>query len=154
MLKKMRQRVILAAMLAFFSVIMLIGLAVNVVNHIVVTRNADETLSAILNFEEVAVRPGPDMPAPGSMPGSQGEEPGIPSSMPPEGTPQDFAFREAMTPFMGLPDLETNYMTRFFIVRFDNAGNPEYVSIDYIASVVFTKREKKKDISENTAMHV
>ena len=141
MLKKMRQRVILAAMLAFFSVIMLIGVAVNVVNHIVVTRNADKTLSAILNFEEVAVRPGPDMPAPGGMPapenipGSQGEDAGMPAQMPPEGMPQDFAFREAMTPFMGLPDLETNYMTRFFIVRFDNEGNPEYVSIDYIASV-------------------
>lgn len=121
MLKKMRQRVIVAAMLAFFAVIMLIGVSVNVVNYMVVTRNADETLSAILSFEENTVRP--EM---------QNAEPDI---LPPDAPEQNPAPREGMPPFMGLPDLESNYMTRFFIVRFGEDGNPDYISIDYIASV-------------------
>ena len=121
MLKKMRQRVIVAAMLAFFAVIMLIGVSVNVVNYMVVTRNADETLSAILSFEENTVRP--EM---------KNDEPDI---LPPDAPEQNPAPREGMPPFMGLPDLESNYMTRFFIVRFGEDGNPDYISIDYIASV-------------------
>ena len=103
MLKKMRQRVIVAAMLAFFAVIMLIGVSVNVVNYLVVTNNADETLSAILSFEENTVRPemqNPDFNVP-------------PSDVPGQGPAAD----GGMPPFMGLPDLESNYMTRFFIVR-------------------------------------
>ena len=52
MIKKMRQRVILASMLAFFAVIALIGISVNVVNYCVVTKNADNTLEAILRNEE------------------------------------------------------------------------------------------------------
>ena len=121
MLKKMRQRVIAAAMLAFFAVIMLIGVSVNVVNYMVVTRNADETLSAILSFEENTVRP--EM---------QNAEPDI---LPPDAPDQNPGEREGMPPFMGLPDLESNYMTRFFIVRFGADRNPDYISIDYIASV-------------------
>ena len=121
MLKKMRQRVIVAAMLAFFAVIMLIGVSVNVVNYMVVTRNADETLSAILSFEENTVRP--EM---------KNDDPDI---LPPDAPEQNPAPREGMPPFMGLPDLESNYMTRFFIVRFGEDGNPDYISIDYIASV-------------------
>ncbi len=117
MLKKMRQRVIIAAMLAFFAVIMLIGASVNIVNYYVVTKNADETLDVILSFEEDTVRPemegmGFNAPPPEGIPGSGGP-----------------------APFTGLPDLESNYMTRFFIVRFSPDGTPDYVSIDYIASV-------------------
>ncbi|MBO4908673.1 MAG: HAMP domain-containing histidine kinase [Lachnospiraceae bacterium] len=121
MLKKMRQRVIVAAMLAFSAVIMLIGVSVNVVNYLVVTNNADETLSAILSFEENTIRPemqNPDFNVP-------------PSDVPGQGPAAD----GGMPPFMGLSDLESNYMTRFFIVRFGENGNPDYVSIDYIASV-------------------
>lgn len=121
MLKKMRQRVILAAMLAFFAVIMLIGVSVNIVNYLVVTNNADKTLDVILSFEENTVRP---------------EMEGNGFNVPPlEAPPQDQRPGGGMTPFMGLPDLESNYMTRFFIVRFASDGTPDYVSIDYIASV-------------------
>ncbi len=117
MLKKMRQRVIVAAMLAFFAVIALIGVSVNIINYHVVTKNADETLDIILSFEEDTVRPemegmGFDAPPPEEIPGNGGP-----------------------APFMRLPDLESNYMTRFFIVRFASDGTPDYVSIDYIASV-------------------
>ena len=38
-------------------------------------------------------------------------------------------------PFRGLPDLESNYMTRFFIVSFDTDGNVLSVSTDQIASI-------------------
>ncbi|MCR4991060.1 MAG: HAMP domain-containing histidine kinase [Lachnospiraceae bacterium] len=104
MLKKMRRRVILAAMLAFFAVITMIGVLVNLVNYGLVTSMADQTLSAILSFEEHS----PKAPGPGEPP------------------------RE---PFRGLPDMESNYMTRFFAVRFDENENAVFVSMDYIASV-------------------
>ena len=38
-------------------------------------------------------------------------------------------------PFMALPDLEANYMTRFFIVRFDTDKNVMFTSTDYIAAI-------------------
>lgn len=56
MLKKMRARMIGAAMLAFSAVIVLIALLVNVVNYQVVTHRADDTLSHILEYENHAVR--------------------------------------------------------------------------------------------------
>ncbi len=121
MLKKMRQRVIVAAMLSFFAVIMLIGVSVNIVNYNVVTGNADRTLDVILSFEENTVRP--------EMEGMNLDTP--PQGMPPQGQ----APGEEIPPFMGLPDLESNYMTRFFIVKFAPDGSTDYVSIDYIASV-------------------
>lgn len=40
-----------------------------------------------------------------------------------------------MQPFMGLPDVESNYMTRFFTVRFDAKGEAVSVFTDNIASV-------------------
>ncbi len=95
---------IFAAMLAFFAVIMMIAVLVNAVNYYVVTNRADQTLSAILRYEEM--RP---------------EEPG------PQGPP--------MKPFMGLPDVEANYMTRFFAVHFDKDENVVSTSTDYIAAV-------------------
>ena len=91
-------------MLAFFAVIMMIAVLVNAVNYYVVTNRADQTLSAILRYEEM--RP---------------EEPG------PQGPP--------MKPFMGLPDVEANYMTRFFAVHFDKDENVVSTSTDYIAAV-------------------
>ena len=104
MLKKMRRRVILAAMLAFFAVISVIAVLVNVVNFCVVTNNADKTLSAILSYEE--------------EPTGKPERKGPP-----------------IEPFMALPDVEANFMTRFFVVRFDAEGNVVYASTDNIASV-------------------
>ena len=38
-------------------------------------------------------------------------------------------------PFREMPDVESNYMTRFFIVRFDSDGNILSIYTDYIASV-------------------
>ena len=104
MLKRMRWRLILAAMLAFFAVIFLVALLLNVVYYYSVTGRVDETISYIEDYE--AGPPAePDM---GNPPGG---------------------------PFMPLPDVEANYMTRFFIVRFDSEENVLSVSTDYVASV-------------------
>ena len=105
MIKKMRVRVILAAMLAFFAVIMLIAALVNLVNYAVVTNRADQTLDAILMFE---------------------------SRSPVQGDPKD---PPPQRPFMGLPDMEQNYMTRFFTVRFDQDGQVIFASTDNIAAI-------------------
>ena len=107
MIKKMRQRVILASILAFFAVIALIGISVNVVNYCVVTKNADNTLEAILRNEENRN----DI----FMPGNPEENP-------------------PMQPFMGFKDPEANYMTRFFILRMDKSG-VSWMGLDYIAAI-------------------
>ena len=74
------------------------------VNYGIVTRRADETLAAVLSYEDKTPdKPGPKGPPPG--------------------------------PFMGLPDVEANYMTRFFTVRFDSSQNVIATSTDYIASI-------------------
>ena len=55
-------------------------------------------------------------------------------------------------PFMALPDLESNYMTRFFVVRFDAEGNAISAYTDYIAAldeeeaVELAKRAVRKKI--------
>ena len=108
MIKKMRQRVILASMAAFFAVIAMIAILVNAIYFGVETGNTDRTLSAILENEERRI----DIPMRGN-----------PEELPP------------MQPFMGLPNIEMNYMTRFFVVRADNEGNISPVGMDYIASV-------------------
>lgn len=38
-------------------------------------------------------------------------------------------------PFMALPDLESNYMTRFFVVRFDSSDKSASTYTDYIVSI-------------------
>ena len=107
MLQKMRLRMILSSMLAFFAVITLIAVLVNVADYIVMTNRVDQTLDYILSYEERI----PNVP----------EQEGPPPAGP--------------GPFMEIPDVEANYMTRFFVVRFDLSGNPIFTSMDYVASV-------------------
>ncbi len=94
----------MAAMLAFFAVIMMIAILVNTANYALVTGRIDDTLDAILNYERIR---------------------------PPEGAPDG----PPMKPFMGLPDVESNYMTRFFTVRFDKNGEVLFTSTDNIAAI-------------------
>lgn len=107
MLQKMRLRMILSSMLAFFAVITLIAVLVNVADYIVMTDRVDQTLDYILSYEE-------RIP---NVPDQEGPPPAGPG------------------PFMEMPDIEANYMTRFFVVRFDLSGNPLFASTDYVASV-------------------
>ena len=120
MIKKMRVRVILAAMLAFFAVITLIAALVNIVNYAVVTNRADQTLDAILRFEAGS----PAFADQGEM-DPQKPDPQNPDRKDPP--PQQ--------PFMGLPDMEQNYMTRFFTVRFNASGDVIFASTDNIAAI-------------------
>ena len=119
MLKQMRRRVIIAAMLSFFAVISMIAILINVVNYCVVTDRADNTLSAILSFEEMILNEEQNrLPAPPDSPG-----------------PTDAGEDLPVKPFMGLPDVEDNYMTRFFTVRFDKERNVVFTSTDNIAAI-------------------
>ena len=128
MLKKMRRRVILSAILAFFSVIMLIAVLVNVVNYVVQTNNADRTIEAIRIFEEInPLEFGAGGPPEGNIP---------PDSIPDgEPMPDMPAQNPDIRPFTGLPNVEANYMTRFFVVRLSADGTVSSTSRDYIASV-------------------
>lgn len=51
MIKKLRVRIILSAILAFFLVIIFISVLVNVVNYRIVTSHADDTLISIREFD-------------------------------------------------------------------------------------------------------
>lgn len=115
MIKKLRWRFISAAMLAFFLVIALIAGLVNIFNYCVETQRLDRTIDSIVTYD--AYRPqfvGPDMRGPG--PGMNGDNP-------------------PMEPFLALPDLEANYMTRFFIVAVSDDNSVLFASMDFVASV-------------------
>ncbi|MBO7355035.1 MAG: HAMP domain-containing histidine kinase [Lachnospiraceae bacterium] len=115
MLKEMRIRVIVAAMLAFSAVIIIIAASVNIVNYVVSIRGADETLAAIMRFEEGAER---DMPVP----------------VPP-GPPDRIEDNANAAQFMMFQDVERNYMTRFFAVHFDADGEVDRISREFIATI-------------------
>lgn len=108
----MRLRVIMSTIMAFFCVIFAIAVLVNILNYVLVTREADETLNEIVKVET-------NKNIPWGMPGSfQGA---------------DGMLRPA--PFFGLPNPESSYITRFFFVVYDNENNVIFVSTDNIASV-------------------
>ncbi len=111
MLKKMRLRVIMSSMLSYLAVIIFIAVLVNVCDYFVTTRKVDQTLSYILSFEQ-------RIPDPVGRPDQQ---PGM-NEAPPPGD------------FMEMPNIEENYMTRFFVVRFDSNEDVIFASTDYIAS--------------------
>lgn len=111
MLKKMKWRFVLSAMLAFFAVIMLVAILVNYVNYNVMTQRIDKDISYIWEKENRG------------MPQENDLKP-----------PKDN--HELLSePFMPFPDIESNYMTRFFIVRFDSEGEVKSVYTDHIAAV-------------------
>lgn len=113
MIKKLQRRFITASMLAFLLVITLIASLVNLAYYLVETQRIDNTLDSIVNYgpyQPQFAGPGPGMPAPGEK-------------MP------------DMEPFRALPDIEANYMTRFFIVALDDDGDVLFTSMDFVASV-------------------
>ena len=119
MIKKLQRRFISASMLAFLLVITLIATLVNVAYYLVETQRIDNTLDSIVNYgpyQPQFAGPGPGMPAPGEK-------------MP------------DMEPFRALPDVEANYMTRFFIVGVDDSGDVLFTSMDFVASVTAGEAE-------------
>ena len=114
MINRMRWRLTLAAMSAFFAVLVVVAVLVNLFNYYNVTERADNTIAYILAEEK-------------RMPGiSDDERPDMGDSD---------AVKPSKQPFIELPDLESNYMTRFFIVRFDDEGNIDSSTMDYVASI-------------------
>ena len=105
MLKKLRWRFILAAMLAFFAVITLIAVLVNVFTYAAITTRVDNSIESIINSDFHSPRD--------FKPEPRGEG----------------------NPFEGRPDMEAGYMMRFFIVRVDDTGDAAYISMDFSASV-------------------
>ena len=105
MLKKLRWRFILAAMAAFFAVIVLIAALVNIFTYAIITTRVDKSIESIVNADFRTSRDFRPEP------------------------------RDGNNPFSGRPDMESSYMMRFFIVRVDDTGNATYLSMDFIASV-------------------
>ncbi|MCR5804376.1 MAG: HAMP domain-containing histidine kinase [Clostridia bacterium] len=106
MLKKLRWRFILAAMLAFFFAIMLVAGLVNVVNYVVTTRRNDKVNEQIKNYGPYAAA----FENPHNLP-----------------TP--------LVPFGALPNPDDNYMTRFFIVGVASDGSVSIIDWQRIASI-------------------
>jgi len=105
MLKKLRWRFILAAMGAFFAVIVLIAFLVNFFTYAVITNRVDQSIEMIASSDFSSPR---DM-----MPEPRG----------------------GGNPFEGRPDKEASYMMRFFIVRVEDSGDATYISTDFVASI-------------------
>jgi len=118
MIKKLRIRVVLAAILAFAIFIIFISVLVNVINYRIVTGQADQTLVSILDFEKQKFdeKPDPKM--------EDDKRPPIPQ-------------------FMGVNNPEAQYITRFFVVRYDDEGNITNVSSDNISD---DSREKTEEL--------
>ena len=110
MIRRLRIRVIVSAILAFLLVIVSVSILVNVINYRIVTNQADETLDSILDFENQKFdkRPGFEFEA-------DNNKPPIP-------------------PFMGRINPEAEYITRFFIVRYDDRDNIIQVVTDNIST--------------------
>lgn len=113
MIKKLRIRMIVASIAAFALVILLISVLVNVVNYRTVTRQADETLHSIFEFEsrrfdknEIEAH---------EFEENQNQKPPFPA-------------------FMGKENPEAEYITRFFVVKYDDEGKITDIFSDNIAA--------------------
>ena len=109
MIQKMRWRLTIAAMAAFLAIIVLVACLVNVVNYYNVTGRADDTIAFIMATEKRELK--------------AADSGNVDPNRPP---------RES---FVEFPDVESNYMNRFFTVRFDKEGNIESSSTDSVASI-------------------
>ena len=119
MLKKMRWRFILAAMLAVFIMLVTVLAGINVWNYHTTAERADQRIQEIYGFES------------GKVPGMENSEENASQPVPPDSfnRPDDH-------------DPEAPYTTRFFLVRLDEEGNVTDVFTDFIASV--TQREAEE----------
>ena len=127
MIKKLRWRFISASMLAFFLVIALIAVLVNVAYYCVETNRIDNTIDSIVSYDPYQQ----EFKAPGRF-GGKGDGNGNGGG----GRGRDDSDgKSGMEPFRALPDEEANYMTRFFIVAVGSDGTFLYASMDFVATV-------------------
>ena len=104
MLRRLRWRFIASSMIAFFTVVAVIVVLLNVGNYHMITKRADQTISYIEDFEKGFRGDGKFNPPPGQR-------------------------------FMMMPNVEDNYMTRFFVVRFSESGAASSFYMDYVAAI-------------------
>lgn len=144
MIKRLRIRIILSAILAFALVIVFVSILVNVINYRMVTNQADDTLAAIAEFEGQKLNELPDF---GNAPNFE-KKPDFNDGPDFE---NDSAFMDSndgklpIPPFMGKENPEAEYITRFFVARYDDDGNIIEISDDNISE---TSREETKDLTE------
>ena len=151
MIRKLRIRFVLAAMIAFFLVIALMGSLVNIINYIVVTKRNDQTIDYIYEYDELE----PNFNGHGGHDDKDGHEGrgenddhdgrgghGEQNGHGEQGGPDDFGGPEENgdgftedKPFRALPNEEANYMTRFFIVNVDSDNQIVSTSMDFVASI-------------------
>ena len=137
MIRKLRIRFVLVAMIAFFLVIALMGSLVNIINYIMVAQRNDETIDYIYEYDELGPR-FDDRGGRNDFGGRGGhDDMGGRNDL---GGPDDnggrgFDFDNGDMPFRALPDEEANYMTRFFIVTVDSDEKIVSSSMDFVASV-------------------
>ena len=140
MLKKLRRRFILVAMLAVALVLVIIMGAINIINYKSVTDDADAILEVL--SENGGAFPG--MGGPGELPdgqlpqGQQGQgtedAPGEPPALPEGGQPGG-AFPFGRDDRRGIFSEETPFESRFFTVTLDADGTVSSADITSIAAV-------------------
>lgn len=113
MIKKLRIRIILSSISAFAIVILFISTLVNVVFYRALKGQEMETLTSIINFESQSFD---DRERPAQMEDRDNRKPRFPK-------------------FMGINNPEAEYITRFFVAKYDNDGNITELKADNIADV-------------------
>lgn len=108
MLKRLRRRVIVFAILVFFVVIALVSVLVNIINYKFVTDQVDENLEVAAEFNQNRDEKKPD------------------------DRPKD---KEHRMPFMKMNNPESKYMMRFFVAKMNDDKTISSLSLDKIASV-------------------
>ncbi|MCR4671816.1 MAG: HAMP domain-containing histidine kinase [Lachnospiraceae bacterium] len=138
MIKKLRRKFVVAAMLAVVIVLGVIMITINVLNHRSMVADADEILNVLQeNGGEFPIGPGrkdSDMPEP---PGN--------TPLEPNGEDQDDMFDDDLDdldddPFEDLSRLswyseETAYESRYFVVTVDENGNFLEINLQRIAAI-------------------
>ena len=136
MIKKLRQRFILVAMLAVILVLVIIMGSINIINYRSVTADADAILDILA--ENGGVFPGADT-EPGALPGGQPpQEAGDPAGdrpAPPEGGRIDGGFPFGREDRRGIFSEETPFESRFFTVSLDADGKVSSADVASIAAV-------------------
>ena len=137
MIKRLRNRFIIIAMLSVTAVMLLLTVILNAANYISTDSDMKETLTLIYENEGTIPSgrgsPPEDASAP-SLPDDSGDVP-----MPPDGTddtqtpqnPPDDKFTRRDGPFTA----ETPFSTRFFVLRYTDSGELTQADLASIASV-------------------
>ncbi|MBR6014732.1 MAG: HAMP domain-containing histidine kinase [Firmicutes bacterium] len=122
MIKKMRRRFILVAILAFAMVSAVLIAGINVVNYVQTTERQDEMTAMLIGRGGLSQEAPPDMPDNPPMPTGEGLQP-------PQGP--GFDDNRDIREF----GREAQFTTRYFAVTFGESGETEKVDADFISDI-------------------